>query len=327
MRALRGRTLIAGAGAAAVCLGVAVYLVVASASGAPPLAQASATPTPRPSPTVAPTPPPTPTATPTPSPSPTPVPPERVTVLILGSDADAARIARGELPRLDSIVVASVNAARDRIALISIPRDTVDVPMPDGSTWTHKINALYAERGIDAMRGAVGTLLDITIDHYVLLNMDDFRHLIDAMGGVDLTVPVAMQDPHVRLSIGAGPQRLSGTLALKYARSRYLDGDYARSGRQQELIIALARTLADTSRVPNPGAVLAALSSLQTDLDPGELPAALEVVRASGGATVTKAVLKPPRYALFAGLAGDRGWVMIPDVPAMRALVAETFGD
>jgi LCP family protein required for cell wall assembly len=332
MPAMRGRVLIVGAGVAAVCVGVAVYLGVAWAAG-PPRVPAEATPTPGPSLTERPTPAPTPTpsASPSPSPSPsplpTPIPPERVTLLVLGSDGDAARVARGEAPRIDSIIVATVNAARDEIALISIPRDTVDIPMPDGSTWTRKINALYAQRGVDAMRGAVETLLGIRIDRHVVLNMDDFRRLTDAVGGVDVTVPFAMHDPKVRLSIGAGPQRLSGVLALKYVRSRSLDGDYGRSGRQQDLLLGLARAMADPGRVADPAALLVALSSLQTDVELADLQATLEIVRASREAAVTKVVLKPPDFALFAGLAGDRGWVMIPNVTAMRMLAAETFTD
>jgi LCP family protein required for cell wall assembly len=224
-------------------------------------------------------------------------------------------------------MVASVNAERDEITLISIPRDTVDVPMPEGSIWSGKINALYALRGIDAVRGAVETLLQVRIDHYVLLNMDDFARLIDAVGGIEVNVPFAMSDPKVRLTIGAGPQLMSGEVALKYARSRSLDSDYGRSARQQEMVLTLARAFADPSRVAQPGAVMRALSSFQTDLDLADLSTAFEAVRASSSATVTKIVLKPPRFALFAGVAGARGWVMIPNVPEMRAAAAEALAD
>lgn len=322
MPALLRRPVVISGAVGAIVLGVAIYLAVASAAGTSPTPVA-ATPTPSPSPT----PTPTPSPTPSPSPSPTPLPPQRVTLLVLGSDADAARIARGRAPLTDAIMVASVSADRDEITVISIPRDTVDIPMPDGSVWSRKINILYQELGIDATRGAVETLLDISIDHYVLLNMDDFAGLTNALGGVEVNVPFPMQDPKVRLSIGAGLQRMSGEVALKYARSRSLDSDYGRAGRQQDVVLALARAIADPTRAAEPAALLAALSSLQTDLDLAELPAALEVVRASSEATVTKVVLKPPNFALFSGLAGDRGWVMIPNVAEIRAFVAAAMTD
>jgi LCP family protein required for cell wall assembly len=236
-------------------------------------------------------------------------------------------MARGDAPRTDTIIVASVSADRQEITLISVPRDTVDVPMPDGSVWSQKINALYALHGVDAIRGAVETLLDISIDHYVLLDMDGFARLTDALGGVEVNVPFSMQDPKVRLSIPAGPQLMSGELALKYARSRSLDGDYGRAARQQEMVLALARAIADPARVVDPIAVLEAVSSFKTDLDLADLSGALDVVRASGAATITKMVLKPPRFALFAGIAGTRGWVMIPNVAEMRAFAAEALAD
>ncbi len=243
MRAFRGRALVAGAGAAAVCLGVAVYLVVASATGPPPLAQASATPTPRPSPTLVPTPDPTPSPTPTPSASPTPIPQERVTVLVLGSDSNWVRVARGDAPRIDTIIVASVSAGRDEIVLISIPRDTVDVPMPGSEVWHGKINTIYALRGMDAMTAAVETLLELPIDHHGLVNMDDFSAIVDALGGIEVDVPFAMNDPKVLLSIPAGRQQMSGTVALQYVRSRSLDSDFGRAARQQAVVLAMARRL------------------------------------------------------------------------------------
>jgi len=328
MAVSRRGLLMTGAGVVAVVAAVAIYLGVASAFAPvadPSIAQLTPIASPTPLPTSRPS--PTPSPLPTPSPSPTPQPSLRQTLLVLGSDADAARIGRGKAPLADSIMVASVNAARDQITVISIPRDTVDVPMPDGSILSRKINVIYSELGIDAMRGAVETLLGIDIDHYVLLNMDDFVQLTDAVGGVDVIVPFAMHDPKVRLSIEAGPHRISGELALKYVRSRSLDSDYGRIGRQQDLLIALARAIADPERLADPAAILGRLSSLKSDLKPVDLPAAIEVVRACQTAAITKIVLKPPRFATFAGVAGDRGWIMIPNVAEMRELVGEALSD
>ncbi len=327
MRAFRGRALVAGAGAAAVCLGVAVYLVVASATGPPPLAQASATPTPRPSPTVAPTPDPTPSPTPTPSASPTPIPQERVTVLVLGSDSNWVRVARGDAPRIDTIIVASVSAGRDEIVLISIPRDTVDVPMPGSEVWHGKINTIYALRGMNAMTAAVETLLELPIDHHVLVNMDDFSAIVDALGGIEVDVPFAMNDPKVLLSIPAGRQQMSGTVALQYVRSRSLDSDFGRAARQQAVVLAMARRLANPALVPDPATVVSRLGSLETDLQLSDLPTALALVQASIDAHVTSVVLRPPQFAISAGLSGARGWVMVPNVEEIRSWVREATAD
>jgi anionic cell wall polymer biosynthesis LytR-Cps2A-Psr (LCP) family protein len=122
-------------------------------------------------PTSSPTPTPTstPTPTPTPSPTPTPVPLDqallgrRVTVLVLGLDSDPARA--GRLPvNSDAMLVASVNAAHNRISLLSMPRDMVDLPLAGGGLYRNKINSLVRTSGIPALEGALETTYRIKID-------------------------------------------------------------------------------------------------------------------------------------------------------------------
>ena len=143
--------------------------------------------------------------------SPTPIPIDqallnrRVTFLLLGTDQNAARQSSGEQVLTDSMIVMSINAAHTRLTMISVPRDTVDVPLPDGSIWHEKLNELYTKRGPSVVRGTFDTLLGAKIDYVVELNMDDFTRLIDAFGGIDLTVPEAIVDPSIAFSIKAGP--------------------------------------------------------------------------------------------------------------------------
>ena len=106
-----------------------------------------------------------PVVAPTPTPSPTPIPLDqallsrRVTFLLLGTDQNAAREARHEVPLTDSMILLSINAAHDRLTMISVPRDTVDVPLGDGSLWREKLNSLYSKKGIDGMRQTFDALL------------------------------------------------------------------------------------------------------------------------------------------------------------------------
>src|SRR5439155_828674 len=78
---------------------------------------------------------------PPPTPSPTPIPLDqallsrRVTFLLLGTDQNASRALRHEPALTDSMIVLSINAAHNRLTMISVPRDTVDVRLPDGSVW------------------------------------------------------------------------------------------------------------------------------------------------------------------------------------------------
>src|SRR6188508_871778 len=96
----------------------------------------------------------------------------RWTVLYVGTDLNATREADGAAPNTDALMVASLSADQSELTLISLPRDTVDVPLADGSTYPRKINALYADQGMDALVGAMETLYGTEIDGHVLLDMD-----------------------------------------------------------------------------------------------------------------------------------------------------------
>ena len=297
---------------------------------------ASATPSPSLTPTAEPTATasPTPSPSPTPEPSPTPIPLDeamlarRFTVLLAGVDTSASRRAGGvEDENTDALMVVSVSADRSRIDLISLPRDTVDVPMSDGTTYRGKINGIAQKRGNEALRGALSTLLGVPIDRYLRVDMDDFVWLVDAVGGIHVDVKTRISDPKVHLQLDPGPVELDGATALAFTRTR-ADNDYARAARQQQAIVALVQRWLD----PGVGRLLAAavqLKSLQTDIPLGELPTLLEIGRRSSAAEVTAIVLQPPRYALFVGIEpnSNRGWVMIPNVAAMRRYVASALAD
>ena len=67
----------------------------------------------------------------------------RLTVLVIGLDSDQARREAGHGVNTDTLMLASVDADQSEVTLISLPRDTVDIPMPDGSTWERKVNAIH----------------------------------------------------------------------------------------------------------------------------------------------------------------------------------------
>ncbi|HEX6127752.1 MAG TPA: LCP family protein, partial [Candidatus Limnocylindria bacterium] len=210
-RLTRDRRVLAG--------GIGALVIVVAGMGAWLLA-GQGTPAPSPTPTVAatpsasPSPSPRPTRRPTPSPSPSPTAtpmPEaledgRLTILVLGSDSDAGRRARGKAFLTDAITVVSIDEDGSDAALISLPRDTVDLPMPGGGTWTGKVNSVTVLQSPELMRDMMALLLGVPIDHYVLVDMDDFRRLVDAVGGVTVSVPYALSDK--RCTIGAGTQTL-----------------------------------------------------------------------------------------------------------------------
>lgn len=250
----------------------------------------------------------------------------RVTVLVLGRDLNEGRRERGDEHNTDSIIVASVNAQHDQIAMLSIPRDTVDVPLENGEIWPGKVNAISRELSHDEMVGAMEALLEIEIDYYVQIDMDDFEHLVDAVDGVDVETDTALNDPGIDFSLDAGEHHLSGPEALSYTRTRQ-DGDHARSARQQEVLLEIVTRLADPETDIDVSDLLEGLESLETDIPDDKIRTFVEIARQSEDAEVTGRVLSPPDFATFEGETPDRGWVMLPNIDAMRAYAAEVMGD
>ncbi len=251
---------------------------------------------------------------------------QRWTVLYLGTDMNTTREEDGLTPSTDAIMVISVAPDQSEVALISLPRDTVDVPLSDGSTYTRKINALYDEQGIDALVGAMEELYQQPIDGYVVLDMEDFTDLVDAVDGVDVDPEEPLVDPIVQLDLEAGPQELDAATTLSYVRTR-VDQDYGRMARQQEVVVSLIERLTDPERDVDLGEVLDGLDSLETDLPLEDLHTLLEVASRATDAELKELVIQPP-LIVFAGDRGDgRGYILEMDVEAIRAEVADLIGE
>ncbi|MEX0709936.1 MAG: LCP family protein [Chloroflexota bacterium] len=299
-----------------------------------------ATASPAPTPTLVPTVEPTPTLVPTVEPTatvrPTPIPipvdeamlARRFTVLLAGADSSLNRRSDGvDDWNTDALMVISVSPDQSQIAILSLPRDTVDVPMADGSIYRGKVNGLAQRLGMEALRGAMASLLGVTIDRYIRVDMDDFTRMVDAVGGIDVEVETRLIDPKVDLHLEPGPAHLDGATALSFARTR-VDSDYGRAARHQQVMLALVRKWLDPGLWALIGSVRL-LNSLQTDIQLNELTTLVEMGRRTASAEVSRIVLGPPRFSLFVGIEpnGFRGSVMIPDVPEIRAYAASVLSD
>ena len=310
----------------------ATCLVIAACASAVP----TPSPTPRPTPTPAPTRTPIPTVAPTPTPRPSPIPipldeellGSRFTVLVVGRDSSQARRATGrEESRTDALMVISISADQSTISILSLPRDTVDVPLAGGGIYRGKVNGIADALGVEVLRGAMATLLAAPIDRYIAVDMDDFAWMVDAVGGIDIVVPRLIVDRKIYLRLEAGPAHLDGDTALRYARTRF-DSDYGRAARQQEVMLALARAWL----TPGLSALIGStrfLGSLETDIRPADIPTLLEIGRRSVDAEVTAIVLQPPRFSLFVGIEpnSSRGYVQIPNLSAIRAYAAAVLAE
>ncbi len=173
----------------------------------------------------------------------------RINIMLLGVD-DAASLS-------DTIMIASIDTAseRPRVALISIPRDLyVQIPeFEDGkinSAYTLGQNFDYPGGGPGLSRETLEKTFDLPIHYYAALNFSGFRQLINTVGGVDVDVKTAIDDPFyptedysdtIHFQLPAGPHHLDGETALRYARSRQTTTDFDRAARQQQILAAYKR--------------------------------------------------------------------------------------
>lgn len=283
---------------------------------------------------------PEPLATPTPSPSPTPTTP-RINVLVLGVDAGAGRTTF----LTDTMIVASLDPIGGTVSLLSIPRDTVDVPLPDGTVFSPKLNTLvsyarhHPERfpgsdgeGFDVLMGAVGTLLGIEVDLYATVNLGGLIRVVDTLGGIDVNVTHRLCDPNYQeygfpngFFISAGPHHVDGETALAYARIRKSSGesDFTRAARQQELLSGIRDAIVEGRFLADPIGLLEALGqTLSTNVPREMLPDLATWAVAVDRGDTYRAVIEHP---LVRGETDYRGSVQIPDVEAIRALAASLF--
>jgi polyisoprenyl-teichoic acid--peptidoglycan teichoic acid transferase len=217
----------------------------------------------------------------------------------------------------DTILLASFDRETDRIVMISLPRDTAQVPLYTGGTWNGKINALYhyaASNPVEFPDGGMGTLvrqveflIGVPIHYYASIEMAGFWGMIDLVGGVDVVLERPIRDPVYHHTPGErgffmepGPHHLDGRTALAYVRSRHGPGnsDYVRARRQQQVLLGLRERLHDPAVLLNMPALLEAASEMvRTDVPLDRIPEFVELVQASAGAEAENYVLAPRRFA------------------------------
>ncbi len=125
-----------------------------------------------------------------------------------------------------------------------------------GKVKKDKINHAYAFGGIDMSVKTVENFLDIPVDHYIEVNMEGFKDVVDAVGGVEVNNDLAFS--YEGSQFMKGDIHLNGTEALRYSRMRYEDprGDFGRQMRQRQVIQAVIKKGANVSSLANYGSVL-----------------------------------------------------------------------
>jgi len=188
---------------------------------------------------------------------------EPVSILLLGRDS---RDTTNDLGRADTIMLLYLNPGQKTATLLSIPRDTlVDIE----GYGQDKINAAFAYGGEELMIKTVSSFLSANINHFVTIDFDGFVKLIDALGGVDITIERPLIDPNTGANFSAGNHHLTGEQALAYSRSRSTElADIGRIQRQQLLFSSLVDQKLKSQylgRIPDYFNIL--VENTKTDLD------------------------------------------------------------
>ncbi|MFH7818895.1 polyisoprenyl-teichoic acid--peptidoglycan teichoic acid transferase TagU [Neobacillus thermocopriae] len=181
-------------------------------------------------------------------------------VLMLGVDQ------RGnDRGRSDTIIVLTVNPNNNSIKMLSIPRDTRTEIIGKGKQ--DKINHAYAFGGVPMAIDTVENFLDIPIDYYIQVNMEGFKDIVDAVGGV--TVRNDLDFSYDGFHFAKGEINLTGEEALAFARMRKEDprGDFGRQTRQRQIIQAVINEGASLSTLTNYSSIFNALGkNVKTNL-------------------------------------------------------------
>lgn len=187
---------------------------------------------------------------------------EPFTLLLLGSDARADDPDMGA--RTDTIILCRIDPTQNIISMVSIPRDTkIEVE----GAGTQKFNAAYTYGGPSGTIAAVKKLCGVDIDHYAEINFEGLVGLVDAIGGIEVYVDEAIEDPDAGdVGIPQGLNHLDGEGALVFSRSRaYADGDFTRVSNQRKVIEAILHKGLEAPAPELYGLIEASTAFLTTD--------------------------------------------------------------
>ncbi|MGZ4445101.1 MAG: LCP family protein, partial [Nocardioides sp.] len=214
-------------------------------------------------------------------------PQEPLNVLVMGSDSrdcNGCNIDNltGGGQRSDTTILLHLSADRSRAYGISIPRDSIvdrptcktaggkDIPGGSGVMW----NEAFSVGGPACTIRQVEQLTGIRIDHYVVVDFEGFKGMVDAVGGVPVCIPEPGFVDHAHgIDLPPGNRKLEGQQALSYVRERYAVGngsDIGRMKRQQAFVASMAHQVISAGTLARPdhliGFLNAATKSLTTDL-------------------------------------------------------------
>jgi len=241
----------------------------------------------------------------------------RYNVLLLGGDSGAGRWGL----RPDSMTVASIDEDTGRTVLISLPRNMKNFPFvkgsvmreqfPDGfdadylngvSTWAGDNTEFFPKSdhpGVDATVMAIEGITGLKINYWAMVNLEGFKDLVDAVGGVTLNVrqpiPVGGLGSDVTGYIQPGVRKLNGHDTLWFSRARDDSDDYSRMARQKCVMGAMLQQISPQTAVTNFADIASASSAMvSTNIPSGEFSRFVQLALEARGQKVSTLSLVPP---------------------------------
>lgn len=176
----------------------------------------------------------------------------------------------------DTMIYVRYDVNSGKIAMMSVPRDTY---VTNDYCVGHKLNAIYRGKNVVPLVEEIQELLDVKIDYYLIFDTEMVHELVDAVGGVEIEVPMRMKydDPtqNLHIDLQKGLQVLNGKQAEMFVRFRhnndmtvgYSMGDLDRTKVQQTFIKAFAKTALSASNIPKyPELIKIALEHTDTNV-------------------------------------------------------------
>jgi LCP family protein required for cell wall assembly len=271
----------------------------------------------------------------------------RYNVLLLGGDEGFGRVGL----RPDSMTLASVDEKTGRTVLFGLPRNMADVPFPTGSVMAKQfpkgfdcaaecyLNAVYtwatehaslfpgvSDPGIFATEQAIEQITGLHINYYVLVDLNGFSKLVDALGGITVDVhqevPIGGVGGPISGYIHPGLQRLNGYETLWYSRSRAWSSDYSRMARQKCVMNAMLHemspetVLTKFTSIANVGKTI-----LTTSIPASQISTFVDLALKARSLPVTTVSFVPPTIDT-----GNPNWTLIRHLVSTALAASEKAG-
>ena len=225
-----------------------------------------------------------------------------VNILVIGSDTrdlGTSEFGKTSGARSDTTLILHLSGDRRSAVVVSVPRDSMTRAPRDCKDPNSKVedgpirqwNANFSLGGPACLIRTVEGETGIFIDHFIVVNFEGFKSMVDALGSVEVCVPKAIHDKESGLRLPAGRSRVSGNGALQFVRARHNIGndasDLGRIDRQQAFLSSMVQEATSTNLLLRPDKLFrfldAATKSLTTDPALGNLNALRDVAQSVVG--------------------------------------------